>query len=169
MKNYNLQNELISLSAPITAEEERLIPLFHDGNIPFWILEYGELRKRTDEELLQIYTLTHPEKRDERIAELNQALHAYLNAHYDAGVQITFLSIYTELLEKDSLTTRQQTAKDRIKAAWDFVKGSVLVYYDLKKAELETTANFFAVKWDFDLLNEHDPAVSLREIMLLNS
>jgi hypothetical protein len=106
----------------------------------------------------------YPPSREIFLQRLNDDLHAYLvEKGYDESVQLSFQAIYMDLLEKQ--VTGQ--AKHKIRDVFDFIMKIVLPWYYTQKAELEKTEDYLTYSWDFHLLDEHDPGVSLREIMEL--
>lgn len=122
--------------------------------------EAWELTEVSAEELAAHF----PPERESFLQRLNDDLHAYLAERgYDEGVQLSFQAIYTDLLEK----TLTGQAKLKIRAAFDFVMGTVLPWYYARKTELENVTDYQSYTWDFHTLDEGDPCVTLREIMSL--
>lgn len=106
--------------------------------------------------------------RSDYLQALNQSLHDYLiKRGYDEGSQLSFQAIYIDLQEFSQLSESQMYAKNRIRQAWDFVRGVVLPWYYTRKTELEIIEDFTAYTWDFHELDSMDPGVSLREILSL--
>lgn len=106
--------------------------------------------------------------RIDRLQALNDDLHSYLRERgYDEGTQLSFQAIYVDIQEAANPTEGQTQAKNRIRQAWNFVRGEVLLYYYQKKAALELVEDFNAYTWNFHEVDACDPGVSLREIMVL--
>lgn len=106
--------------------------------------------------------------RIDRIQALNDDLHSYLTDHgYDEGTQLSFQAMYIDLQEVPELNEAQAQAKNKIRQAWDFVRGIVLPYYYQNKVILEICEDFINYSWDFHELDVSDPCVSLREILSL--
>ena len=106
--------------------------------------------------------------RTDHLQALNDALHSYLvECGYDEGTQLSFQAIYLDFRELPQLSEGQTQAKNRIRQAWDFIRGVVLPYYYQNKATLEVCEDFINYSWNFHELDVSDPCVSLREILSL--
>ena len=106
--------------------------------------------------------------RSDCLQAMNDDLHTYLSrCGYDEGTQLSFQAIYIDLQEFVELSEAQSQAKAKIRQACAFVRGIVLPFYYQKKAELELIEDYLNYSWDFHVLDQADPCVSLRDIMLL--